>query len=167
MTDSRSDTRDGLALGLIGYVTVAAFYALFDGLASRGSLYTVNLLGLAAFRGVRDPAILQFPVPLDAAAIGLYNAVHLVASLLIGAIVVRLVSHAEREPSRASPVLACLIAGYVLTVLAVGFLSASIRVVLPWWSIAVANASAAAAGAWYLSRRRPGTIGRLVPILGG
>lgn len=165
MTSSEHETRDGLILGLIAYSSVAVFYALFDLLATRGLLYTVNLLGRAAFRGLRDPAVLQFPVAIDAMAVFLYNGVHLVLSLVIGLIVVRLVGRAERTPGQALPMLAVIVAGFVATVIGVGLLSTSIRVVLPWWSIIVANASAVVAGAFFLSRRRPGVVGRLVPLL--
>lgn len=165
MSGSSHDARDGLTLGLIAYASVAIFYALFDLLATRGSLYTVNLLGLAVFRGVRDAAVLQFPVPLDRTAIMLYNGLHLVTSLAIGSVVVRLVSRAERHPAQAWPMFLLIVAGYVATVLAVGLLSRPIRVVLPWWSIAVANASAVVAGAWYLVRRRPGVVSRVVPLV--
>jgi hypothetical protein len=159
------DTRDGAILGLTAYASVAAFYALFDGLATRGPLYTVNLLGRAAFRGLRDPSVLQFPVAIDMSAVLLYNALHLICSLVIGLIVVRLVSRAERTPSQAWPMFLIIVAGFVATVVGVGLLSAPIRVVLPWWSIVVANASAVVVGAFFLSRRRPGVVGRVVPLL--
>lgn len=165
MASSRHDTRDGLVLGLIAYASVAAFYALFDILAARGLLYTVNLLGRAAFRGLRDPAVLQFPVTIDPVAVFLYNGVHLLLSLAIGLIVVRLVSRAERVPSQAWPMFLLIVAGFVATVVAIGVLSTPIRVVLPWWSIVVANASAVVAGVAFLSRRRPGVVGRVVPAL--
>lgn len=166
MTSSEHDTRDGLVLGLIAYASVAAFYAAFDVAATRGPLYTVNLLGRAAFRGLRDPGVLQFPVAIDSNAVFLYNGVHLVLSLAIGLVVARLVGRAERVPAQAPAIVAVIVAGFLATVLGVGILSAPIRVVLPWWSIVVANASAVVAGALFLSHRRPGVVGRLVPRLG-
>lgn len=164
MASSGNDTRDGLVLGLIAYASVALFYALFDLVAARGSLYTVNLLGLAVFRGVRDAAVLQFPLPVDRTAVFLYNGLHLVLSLAIGWVVVWLVGVAERDRGRAWPIFLLIVAGYFATVVAVGVLSEPIRVVLPWWSIAVANASAVVLGSWWLSRRRPGVIARVVPF---
>lgn len=83
----------------------------------------MNLLGRAAFRGLDDPSVLQFPVVIDRMSVFMYNGVHLALSLAIGLIVV-----------------------------------------LPWWSIVVANASAVVFGALYLSSRRPGVIGRVVPL---
>jgi hypothetical protein len=163
--DTRRILRDGAAVGLIAYGAVAAFYSAFDFLAARGPLFTVNLLGLAVFRGLRDPGVLQLPVPLDIGAIFLYNAFHLAASLAIGLVVMSLAAHADRHPRHAGPVLLLIVAGFVLTVIVVSWLSAEIRVLLPWWSIVLANALAVALSAWYLSRRNPSLTRRLLPPL--
>lgn len=164
MSGSGQDTRDGLAVGFIAAAAVALFYSGFDFLAARGALYTVNLLGRTVFRGLRDPTVLQYPVALDSTAIVLYNGVHLIVSLLIGLVVVRLVGEAERHPTRARVMAAIIVGGFVVTILAVGFASMPIRPVLPWWSIVVANTAAVVAAGSYLSRRRPG-VWRL--LLGG
>ena len=94
MTTARRTVRDGIVVGLIGYVSVAAWYSVFDLLAARRTLYTVNLLGEAVFRGLRDPGVLQYPIHLDMPAIFLYNALHLVIALAVGLIVTRLVAQA-------------------------------------------------------------------------
>jgi hypothetical protein len=165
MESARSrTTRDGLVVGLIAYVSVAGFYTAFDLLASRGTLYTVNVLGRALFRGLRDRGVLYYPVSLDPGAIFLYNAFHLVASLAIGLVVMGLVARAERRPDQATPIFGLIVAGFVVTIVAVGWLSAPIRPVLPWWSIVVANSLAVLlAGTWVL-RSRPGVWGRVVPL---
>ena len=164
MTPAPRVVREGLVVGLVAYTAVAVFYALFDLFGTRGALYTVNLLGQAVFRGVRDTAIIQLPVPLDLPAIFWYNALHLVLSLAIGLIVVRLVAQAERQPSQARLVLAVIVAGFGLTILVAGWLTSSMRPVLPWWSIVVANALAVAVAASYLVRRHPGIWHRLVSV---
>jgi hypothetical protein len=143
-------------MGLVAYVSVAVFYALFDLLAVRGAFYTVNLLGRAVFRGLRDPAVLLLPVQLDFGAIARYNLLHLGLSLLIGLVVVRLIAEAERRPAQAPAVLAVIVAGFVATILVVGLLTQSLRPVLPWWSIVAANSLAVIAGAAYVLRRHPG-----------
>lgn len=51
---TESDLRDGLMLGLIAFVVVAAFYNAFDLIAARGPFHTVNLLGRSVFHGIRD-----------------------------------------------------------------------------------------------------------------
>jgi hypothetical protein len=155
--------RDGLVVGVIAYASVALFYSAFDFLAARGALYTVDLLGRALFKGLRDPSVLMFPLERDLTAILLYNAFHLLMSLTIGLVVVSLVEHAERHPSQALLVLVMIVAGGVLTVFGVTYLTESIRPLLPWWSIVVANALAALFAGFYLVRQRPGLGGRLNP----
>jgi len=156
--------RDGLAVGFIAYAAVALFYSAFDFLAARGPLYTVELLGQALFRGLRDPSILMFALDRDPTAIFLYNAFHLVMSLGIGLVVTSLIDHAEEHPSHALLVVIMIIAGGVLTVFGVAYLTESMRRVLPWWSIIVANALAALLAASYLGRRHPGLWQRLSPL---
>jgi len=154
--------RDGIVVGLIAYASVALFYSAFDWLAARGTLYTVDLLGKALFRGLRDPSILVYPIQLDLTAVFLYNGFHLVASLAIGLIVVGLVGQAERHPAWAPMVLIAIVMGFILTVLGVGLVTKAMRDVLPWWSIVVANALASVLAGLYLLRRRPGLWDRLV-----
>jgi hypothetical protein len=157
--------RTGLIVGLIAYAVVALFYSIFDLLAARGSLYTVDLLGKAVFRGLRDPAVLQFPITRDPQAIFMYNGLHLVISLLIGLVVVALIGHAERNPSRGPMVLLALVAGGIATVLLVGYLTEPMRALLPFWSIAIANLLAALVAGAYLLYTRPG-LGRLLTLAG-
>ena len=80
LVKTNSSVRDGMIVGVIGYASVAVFYSAFDFLASRGSLYTVNLLGQALFRGLRDPSVLMFPLAPDWGAIMMYNSLHLAAA---------------------------------------------------------------------------------------
>lgn len=155
--------REGIVVGLIAYASVALFYSAFDLLAARGSLYTVDLLGKAVFRGLRDPGVLQYPIRPDLTVIFWYNGFHLMMSLAIGLIVTRLIGHAERHPARAPAVLITVVVGFVLTILAVGWLTSSMRPVLPWWSIVVANGLATLLAGLYLLRKHPGLWGRLIP----
>ena len=161
MNTSKSTLREGVVLGLIGYATVAAFYAVFDFLAARGSLYTVNLLGLAVFEGLRDPAVLQLPISLDAVAIGLFNAVHLMVSIAIGVVIAWLVSQIEGGPSHARLALFAMAAGFLVTIFGIGMLSEPVRDLLPWWSVVLANVFAVCVGALYVLRRHPGLFGRI------
>lgn len=156
--------RDGLVVGVIAYAAVALFYSAFDFLAARGTLYTVDLLGRALFRGLRDPSILMFSLDRDPTAIFLYNAFHLVMSLGIGLVVTSLIEHAERHPSQALVVVIMIIAGGVLTVFGVAYLTESMRQVLPWWSIIVANTLAALLAGLYLVRRHPSLWQRFSPL---
>jgi hypothetical protein len=162
MSSPNRTIRDGIVVGLIGYAAVALFYSMFDLLAARGTFYTVNLLGRAVFRGLRDPEVLMFPVTLDVAAIVSYNSLHLALALIIGLVVTWLVGYAEEHPSRRFGVVLVIIAGFVVTVLAVGMLTAGMRPLLPWWSIVMANILAVVLAGTYLMRRRPGLAGRMV-----
>lgn len=153
--------REGLVIGLIAYLSVAAFYAMFDLFAARGLLYTVNLLGLTAFRGLRDLAVIQFPIARDPVVIFLYNGFHLGLSLAIGLTVVGLVAHAEYHPTQGRVVLGVIAAGFALTILAVGLLTRSIRPLLPWWSIVGANVVSVLLAGTYLVRRHRGIWRRL------
>ena len=152
--------RTGLIVGLIAYAAVALFYSAFDLLAARGSLYTVDLLGKAVFRGLRDPAVLQFPIARDPQAIFLYNGLHLVLSLIIGLIVARMIVHAERAPSQGLIVLLMMFNSTDLKN-TVGSLTEPMRALLPWWSIVIANVLAALLAGAYLLYTRPGLWGRL------
>jgi hypothetical protein len=161
-TESRT-TREGLVVGLIAYACVAVFYSAFDFFAARGTLYTVDLLGKAVFRGLRDPGILQYPIRLDPTAIFSYNALHLVISLAIGLIVTRLIARSERYPTQAYLVLFTIAAGFVVTILGVGFLTSGMRPVLPWWSIIVANALGRVIAFWTTWRKRAADAAELRP----
>lgn len=158
--------REGLVIGLIAYGAVALFYAAFDLFAARGPLYTVNLLGRAVFRGLRDPSVLQVPVAFDVGAMFWYNALHLALSLAIGLIVMQLVARGERRPAEAGLMRLLIIAGFVGTILVVGWLSAPIRPVLPWWSIVVANSLAVLLAGGYHLARHPRPVDRPVPAVG-
>jgi hypothetical protein len=147
--------RDGVVIGLIAYAAVALFYFVFDQLAARGPLYTVNLLGRALFRGLRDPAVLLLPVQLDLAAIALYNALHLVLSLAIGLTVVALAARAERVAAQAPTMLFVIAAGFFVTIVGVGYLTEAVRPVLPWWSIVTANTLSVLLAGTYMLRRHP------------
>ena len=163
MSTTGRTIRDGIAVGLIGYATVAIFYSLFDLLAARDPLHTVNMLGRAVFRGLRDPAVLQFPLSLDTGAVFLYNALHLGVALAIGLTVAALVAVGDRTPERRRRVRVIIVAGFVVTIAVVGVLTGPMRPVLPWWSIVLANALSTLLGAVYLLGRRPGLWSRWIP----
>lgn len=166
MASANRTLKQGLVVGLIAYGAVALFYAAFDLLAARGTLYTVDLLGKAVFRGLRDPSVLQYPIDPDLGAVFLYNGLHLLLALGIGLIVTRLVEHADRHPSQGPLMLLVIGAGFVVTVWLVGALTSPMRPLLPWWSIVAANACATLVAGLYLLRQRPGLLGRMLAFQG-
>jgi membrane-bound metal-dependent hydrolase YbcI (DUF457 family) len=160
MGRKRSVAREGILLGLIGYGAVAVFYALFDLLASRGAVFTLNLLGKVLFRGARDPAILQFPISTDIRAMVAYNFLHLFVALAVGLFVAWLVARVEERPSLGPPVLALLVSGFVATIVLVRFLTQEVGPLLPFWSIMIANTLVALGGGTFLWYAHPGLWSR-------
>jgi len=153
--------REGCITGLIAYVSVAVFYAVFDLVGANGLLFTVNQLGQFMLRG---PAALAFDAgitPISLSAILAYSAVHLVASLAIGVLVCRLVFEAELQPAQAQTALLFIVAGFAGTIAMVGIVSAPIREVLPWWSIMSANALAVLVAGSVMIRRHPEFLSRM------
>lgn len=166
MVPANRPLREGMIVGLIGYASVAVFYCLFDLLAARGALYTVDLLGKAVFRGLRDPAVLQGPVRLDLMAIFWYNGVHLLIALAIGLTITFLAQQVEWHPARARLIQFTIMGGFLAIMLGVGLLTTPIRPLLPWWSIVAANGIATVLAAWYLLHKRPGLWRLLLPYVG-
>jgi len=161
MTTASRWIREGLITGLIAYVAVAVFYLLFDLVAARGALFTVNRIGYLMVNGSAGVAADGTAVPLDAVAVIGYSAVHLAASLLIGILVCRLVHEAELQPTLAQVALLFIVAGFAGTIAGVGILSVPIRDVLPWWSIMTANALAVLVAGLVLIKRHPEFLGRM------
>ncbi|HZJ00640.1 MAG TPA: hypothetical protein VFD22_08245 [Gemmatimonadaceae bacterium] len=161
MPARRGVLREGITVGLIGYAAVALFYSSFDFLASRGALYTVNLLGRALVRGLRDPSVLMFPLSPDWSAIFLYNVFHLIIALAVGIFVTSIVAAAEENPARRGMVRVIIVGGFFATIMVVATLTTPIRPLIPMWSVIGANALAAILAGAYLLRRRPGLWGRL------
>jgi ABC-type Na+ efflux pump permease subunit len=150
--------REGCTVGLIAFVTVAAFYAAFDLLAARGALYTVNQIGVVLQRGPSEIGAAGNTWPIDLGAIVFYSTLHLVVSLGIGLLVCRLVHEAELRPTQAQVALLFIVAGFAGTVALVGALSAPIREVLPWWSVIASNTAAVLVAGLVLLRRHPSFI---------
>lgn len=164
MAQSNSSLREGLIVGIIGYASVALLYAIFDFFAVRGSLFTVDLLAKFIFHDLRDPAVLALPIELDMTAIFWYNGLHILVALVIGIVIVSLVGLSEKKPAQGRFIFMVFIAGFIITIAAVGILTEQIRVLLPWWSIVVANSLAVVLAGSYLIQRHPGLWGTLNPF---
>lgn len=151
----------GLVVGAIAFAVVAGFYALFDLIGGRGTFYTVDHLGRALLGGLGPTTGLDGTGAVESVIVLFYNAVHLVAALVIGVVVTALVEHAHRRPDRAPTILLVIIAGFVVTIGFMGVATIGVRTVLPWWSIIGANALAVAFAGWFLMRRYPTAFSRL------
>lgn len=161
MTRSNRIVREGIIVGLIGFAAVALFYVVFDFLAARGFLFTVNLLGNAVFFGLRDPGVLQAPIAINLGAVLMYTALHLATALAIGLLVSWLASYLEGSPSEARLATLLIAAGFFVTIFGIGMLSSPIKALLPWWSVVLANALAVVVAGTWLWGRHPGLGRRL------
>lgn len=147
--------REGCTIGLLGFLSVATFYALFDLIAARGLFYTVNQIGVVLQRGPGSIGAAGNAWPIDVGAIIFYSTLHLILALGIGLLVCRLVHEAELRPMQAQVALLFMVAGFAGTIALVGVLSAPIREVLPWWTVIASNALAVLVAGAVLLRRHP------------
>lgn len=85
---------DGIVAGLIGYLTVAIFFAVANVAVGRSAVHTAALLGEALFWGLRDPA----SVVIDPGPVLAFNGVHLLAFMAFGFFAAWLVYEIERHP---------------------------------------------------------------------
>ncbi|HEY3215954.1 MAG TPA: hypothetical protein VGK93_05635 [Candidatus Eisenbacteria bacterium] len=137
----------GLAAGLLGYATVAVFFAIVNWFTGRSAFHTAALLGSALFYGLRDPAqLLIGPGPVLA-----YNGVHLIVFLFLGTVAAWLADLAERGPELwyVGAVVFIFMAFHMY-----GFflmLTQPVRAALaPWWMLAAGALGCAAMGGYLL-----------------
>ena len=88
----RETIGQGVTAGLIGFATVASFFALANVLAGKSPFYTAALLGAAVFHGATDPS----RVAVSPENVLLYNGLHLVTFLAFGVIASALARLADR-----------------------------------------------------------------------
>ena len=142
---------EGLLAGFIGYVVVAVFFAAVNVLAGQPLLYTAAVLGRALTGGVADAQA----VPIEAASVLAYNAVHLAVFLTIGLVASVLVLATERHPNLWLAFFLILLALLMVTLITFAVLIGPISAALPWWSLIGANLLAAVAMGGYLAIRHP------------
>jgi hypothetical protein len=136
---------EGLVAGVIGYASIAVFYALLNLALGHPVLSTARLLG----QGLVSQSLVD-STPL--APVLAFNSVHLVALLIVGTAISWLVYETERHPDLW---LLTFMAGLMALSFAEGFmlLVAEPAVsVLPWWSVVAANLVAGLAVGGYLLR---------------
>jgi len=157
--------KEGLIIGFIGYATVAILYAIFDMIAARGFLFTVDLLGKVLFRDFLTSDIVKSPAAIDLAAIFWYNIFHLLTALIIGLLVISFVELTDRQPAQGQFILFILVLGFVLTVVVVTFMTSPVNTFIPWWSIFIANILSVVTASYYLFKRHPGIGPHLLYLL--
>lgn len=149
MKSKRTVMRQGLMAGLIGASAVAIWFLLVDIVAGR-AFFTPAMLGSAVFWGVRDAA----DVVISFQTVAAYTVIHGLAFVIVGVILSRLLSDAEKDPS----VLAMLLQLFIT--LEIGFhaisalLFTSFSAPLAWFNVAIANLIAVSAMGYYFWHER-------------
>ena len=149
MQSKQTVMRQGIVAGLIGAGAVAIWFLLVDIVEGR-AFSTPALLGSVAFWGVRDAAA----VVISFQTVAAYTVIHCLAFLMVGVIVSRLLSDAEKEPS-VLVVLLQLFIGFEFGFHAISALFlTSLSAQLAWFNVAIANLIAAGAMGYYFWRQR-------------
>jgi hypothetical protein len=142
--DDRSVLREGVVGGLLGAVTVAVWFLVFD--FARGKPFlTPALLGAAVFQGVRDPAALT----ISAGPILGYTLLHALAFVAFGVVAAALIAVSERENTLFIAVVILFACFETFFLGALGALGRSLLGALVWWSILIGNMLAAIVMLWY------------------
>jgi hypothetical protein len=140
--------REGVFAGLIGALTVAAWFLAYD-VASFEIFRTPMILGSAIFGAVGEPATLAVSVPIVAG----YSMVHLLAFVIFGIAAAVLIAASEWEPFLALGVLVVFVCFEVVFLGFVTLLDATLLETLGWWKIVIANLLALSAMVAFLLRR--------------
>lgn len=142
--------REGIVAGLLGATTVAAWFLVFDTVASQ-VFFTPAALGSAVLRGASSLSEVEISV----ATVGGYTILHMIGFLIVGFLAAAVVTEAEHTPP--------LLLGAVLLFVTFGALFVGLLAViaewileaLAWWTILVGNMFAALAMGAYLWRMHP------------
>jgi hypothetical protein len=142
--------REGLLAGLVGAVTVAAWFFFFD-LTQGRMLFTPAALGSVLLLGASNAEMIE----VNAFTVGGYSLLHLVTFGVIGLVASAFVWEAESRP----PI---ILGAILLFVSFESFLLGLIAIVaefllgpITWWAIAMGNLLAVAAMGIYLWQRHP------------
>lgn len=138
--------RHGLIGGVLGYATIAVFYALLNALSGRPLWATAAALGQAILGEAGELDLATF----DPRPVLLFNGIHLATFLAIGWISAWLVSEADRHPVLWY-LLLCLGIFVFSHLWAIAYAVAlPVTGVVPGWSVLMAGLAAAAVMGLYL-----------------
>jgi len=142
--------QEGILAGIVGALTVAAWFFLFDLLRGQ-PLFTPGALGSALFLGVRDLA----DVEVGAATVLGYSVFHFGAFAVTGVVASAFVTEAEKRPPL---ILAAVLLFVAFETFFMGFLALVAEFLLgplAWWTIAVGNLLATVTMGYFLWVRHP------------
>jgi hypothetical protein len=142
---------DGVIAGVLGAVTVAAWFLALDSLAGR-PFYTPSVLGTALFRrGVGLDAPDALPISLE--MVGMFTWVHALAFIALGGAASYLLAAVERRPSLGFGVLLFFVIFQACFTVAALIFAAQVLRAVGWIPILAANLLAASVMALYLGWR--------------
>ena len=141
---------NGLIAGTIGYVVIAAFFALANVAQGRSPLFTARVLGNALL-GEPSTAIAVAPI-------AVYNGFHLVAFLLLGTAAAWLAGLVERRPQWWYLLFFLALVVFFHLFGAVASLAAPSGSAVPLWEVLGASLLALVAMSLWLWRAYPGVV---------
>lgn len=137
-----------LVAGILGYAAIVAFFAIANVLAGRSPFFTAAVLGNAL---LGDPS-----TAVSARSVAVYNGLHLVAFLLLGAVAAWISDLVERRPELWYLFLVFGIVVFFHLFGAVATLAAPVGDAVPLWQILCGSLLALAAMSAWLGRAYPG-----------
>jgi hypothetical protein len=141
---------DGVTTGMVGAVTVAAWFLMLD--FDRGQPFaTPALLAAMLLHGVADPRLAHVTGRLVAE----YSVAHFTAFMIFGLAAASLISATEREPQLVAGVLTLFACFEFFFLFLIGAVSQALLETLVWWRIFTANILATGAMFAVLSSRHP------------
>ena len=152
-SDTSAIYAEGLLAGLLGALTIAAWFLLLDSLRGR-PLYTPMVLGTMLFgdgASLADPTAL----PIDFERVASFTWIHLLAFLVLGVIAARLVAVAERDSNYGFGVVLLFVVFEFGIVVACMIFAEPVLSAIAWPSMLVGNLLAAAVMAGVFWRRHP------------
>ena len=141
---------NGLLAGTIGYVVIAAFFALANVAQGRSPLFTAAVLGNALLG--------QPSTSIAVAPIAVYNGFHLVAFLLLGSAAAWLAGLVERRPQWWYLLFFLALVVFFHLFGAVASLAAPSGSAVPLWEVLGASLLALVAMSLWLWRAYPGVV---------
>ena len=145
--------QEGIVAGILGALSVAVWFLIVD-LAHGRPFYTPTVLGTALFgRGVWSATLENLPASFDMVA--MFTWVHLLAFVVVGVVVARVIGMAEAHPSLGFGFVLLFVILEACFTAAVMIVAAPVLRALTWPAILVANLLAAAVMAGYFWLRHP------------
>jgi hypothetical protein len=143
---------EGLLAGVVGAVTVAAWFLLLDSIAGR-PFYTPSLLGTALVQ--RGEVAAPETLPVNMEMVVNFTWMHVLAFMVIGLAASKLLEQAERDPNVGFGILLLFVVFEFGFIAVFSNVASEVLEAISWPSILVGNLLAAAAMGFVFWRRHP------------